>query len=55
MDEQQQLDPEDAILNEHYERLEQKEFDQWELSGYWNALKELGNSLDYPNPKQQKC
>lgn len=30
-------DPEQNVINEYYKRLEQKEWDKWELRGYWNA------------------
>lgn len=46
-------DPEDVILDNYYAIEMEKEFDQWELTGYWNALNEQGNSQDSPKPKQQ--
>lgn len=46
-------DPEDEILDRYFEREAEKEFDKWELSGYWNVLKEQENKPDLPNPKPQ--
>jgi hypothetical protein len=35
--EQATNDPEQTMIDDYYERLEQKEFDKWELRGYWNV------------------
>lgn len=35
-------DPEDDMITAYYERLEQKEFDKWELTAYWNASNAQG-------------